>query len=287
MPNATCTADGCGKPLYLREMCRNHYNKSRRALAAPCSIVGCAAPAFGRGWCQMHYTRWSVHGDAAYEPPPRTSGPGVECSASDCDRDARAAGLCNKHYLRQWSTGTTDLETRTPEQRFLEKVDRRADDECWPFASVGSLSRGGYGIFMYEGKNWGAHVWAYSNFVGAIPAGYHIDHVRANGCTRRDCVNWVSHLEAVPPRINAYRGVNTKVSDELAVDLFYRWQAGESQVSLGLEIGVNSATLSRRFQRLRKEGLIPCGSPPGEPSRSLPDGAGSALPSSSGTGTAA
>src|SRR5581483_10202744 len=51
-----------------------------------------------------------------------------------------------------------------------------------------------------------AHRVVYQAFVGEIPAGYTIDHVRANGCTRTDCVNYLCHLEVVTMRENVLRG---------------------------------------------------------------------------------
>lgn len=92
---------------------------------------------------------------------------------------------------------------RDAPERFLAHVDRHGDDECWPFRSA--LNGHGYAQFSYNSKTIPAHVYAYSAFVGEIPLGYQVDHVRANGCCRRDCVNWVSHLEVVTSAENNLR----------------------------------------------------------------------------------
>lgn len=92
------------------------------------------------------------------------------------------------------------------EERFWSKVDRRSDDECWPW--LGGLKDAGYGIFQFGGRNgtWArAHRYIYELMVGPIPDGFEIDHVRANGCTRRDCVNYVQHLEPVTKQENNRR----------------------------------------------------------------------------------
>lgn len=90
--------------------------------------------------------------------------------------------------------------------RFWSKVDRRADDECWPW--LGSSNDAGYGIFMFGGRGgtWArAHRYMYELMIGPIPEGYEVDHVRANGCVRRDCLNYVRHLEAVTKQENIRR----------------------------------------------------------------------------------
>lgn len=93
--------------------------------------------------------------------------------------------------------------------RFLLKVDRRADDECWPW--LGAVQKKtGYGVFGRGpgSKTLSAHVVAIEYATGDLPPkGTHVDHVKKNGCTRRDCVNWVSHLEVVTPKVNAQRAV--------------------------------------------------------------------------------
>lgn len=44
-------------------------------------------------------------------------------------------------------------------------------------------------------------------FVGAIPDGYEVDHVKARGCRFKDCVR-PAHLEAVTGHVNILRGGN-------------------------------------------------------------------------------
>lgn len=50
-----------------------------------------------------------------------------------------------------------------------------------------------------------AHRAAHELFIGPIPEGFTIDHVRARGCQHRHCVN-PAHLEAVTHRENTMRG---------------------------------------------------------------------------------
>jgi hypothetical protein len=128
-------------------------------------VAGCDGIAIARGWCDKCYSRWRANGDPA---------------------------VCKQ------------IKNGDHEARFLSHVDRRGDDECWPWKS--GTGGGGYAIFTINGKSLRAHRWAYEHFVGPIPPGLTIDHVKASGCTRRDCVNWVSHLEPVTQGENTLRG---------------------------------------------------------------------------------
>lgn len=50
-----------------------------------------------------------------------------------------------------------------------------------------------------------AHRWSHEYFIGPIPEGLTVDHVKARGCTSTLCVN-PDHLEAVTQRENNLRG---------------------------------------------------------------------------------
>lgn len=68
---------------------------------------------------------------------------------------------------------------------------------CWELSGPGS---NGYTRIMVDGRTWLAHRWAYTYFVGPIPAGYEVDH----RCRNRRCSN-PEHLEAVTKRENCRR----------------------------------------------------------------------------------
>jgi HNH endonuclease len=136
---------------------------------AICSIEGCGRPEKARGWCNPHYKRWERFGNPLRGAPVRLYG------------------------LR--------------EQRFWAKVDRRGEDECWPW-TAGKLYNG-YGQF----DNQAAHRVAYELAIGPIPAGLQVDHACHNdtgcpggiGCPHRACCN-PTHLEIVTQRENILRG---------------------------------------------------------------------------------
>ena len=92
----------------------------------------------------------------------------------------------------------------TPEERFWAKVDKADPNACWLW--TGNLNGDGYGRLWVDGRMVSAHVFAYATFVGPIPEGLEIDHVRAKGCRHRHCVNYEEHLEAVTQQENIRRG---------------------------------------------------------------------------------
>jgi len=132
-------------------------------MAKVCAVESCDLPSRARGWCPKHYRRWKLYGDPAAVTVIR----GDELS------------------------------------RFWAKVDRRGNDECWPW--TGALTHDGYGRFRLRYSHEIAARTAYRLLVGPIPEGKQIDHVWERGCRRRDCVN-PAHLEPVTPAANTQRG---------------------------------------------------------------------------------
>lgn len=79
------------------------------------------------------------------------------------------------------------MHSLTIQERFLQKVDRRGDDECWPW--LASTFQAGYGLFWMGGRNVNASRAAYELFVGS--AG---DHEVCHTCDNRWCTNYIKHL---------------------------------------------------------------------------------------------
>ena len=70
--DATCSFEGCEKPVWARTLCGTHYSRWRRRgdVAAPlvqrrgtCSVEGCDDKHQARGYCDKHYRRLLDHGD--------------------------------------------------------------------------------------------------------------------------------------------------------------------------------------------------------------------------------
>ena len=96
----------------------------------------------------------------------------------------------------------------TPEElleqfpRFWSKVDFNGENGCWLWKRyIDSHPRaGGYGRFVLNRKQIGAHRVAYTLLKGEIPEGKEIDHL----CRVKKCVN-PDHLEAVTHAENLRR----------------------------------------------------------------------------------
>jgi hypothetical protein len=190
----TCEEDACDRPNYAKGMCKSHYNmmilKTRPESAAKRTVY------------IRRRARFVAHGDYGPDGLLRQKARGLTCSVLDCERPVRARGWCELHYNRWKRHGDPEFELIT-EDRFWAMTDRRGDDECWPW--TGRIGDNGYAHFKADGQQGLAHRWAYEHFVGPIPAGYTIDHVRNNGCTIKHCVNWLRHLEAVTQKENDRR----------------------------------------------------------------------------------
>jgi hypothetical protein len=92
------------------------------------------------------------------------------------------------------------------ERRLWAKVDRRGDDECWPW--LGAIT-GGYGVvspaLQRDGgfKSRRVHRIIYELLIGPIPDGLVPDHL----CRNRRCAN-PKHLEIVTNKENILRGIS-------------------------------------------------------------------------------
>lgn len=69
---------------------------------------------------------------------------------------------------------------------------------------TGVLDAWGYGEIRVDGRKQKVHRVMYEMFEGPIPDGLQLDHVKALGCTHRNCAN-VAHLEPVTPAENTRR----------------------------------------------------------------------------------
>lgn len=84
----------------------------------------------------------------------------------------------------RYIAGHRERALRRPlEERFWEKVARRAEDECWQW--TGARNRDGYGYLWNDGQMPRANrlVWELTN--GPIPAGMEVCH----SCDNPPCVN--------------------------------------------------------------------------------------------------
>lgn len=84
----------------------------------------------------------------------------------------------------------------TPAQRHYAMTDRDPVSGCWNWTGSDQDARG-YSRFFVEGKRMLVHRWAYTHFIGAIPAGETVHH----SCVNPKCSN-PDHLEVMSLRDN-------------------------------------------------------------------------------------
>lgn len=138
--------------------------------------------------------------------------------------------------------------TESDIERFWSKVDRRGDDECWPWRA-GVFKQTGYGAFWFDGQNVGAHRFS------AILAFGGCEDQALHSCDNRICVN-PQHLRWGTPADNMHdrsaRGrapvgvdhPNRKLSNEQVDDARARHAAGEGTSSIARTMGVTPQCIS-------------------------------------------
>ncbi len=86
------------------------------------------------------------------------------------------------------------------DERFWSKVNKDAPDGHWLW--TGATNReNGYPLFRVGDKLKRAHILAYEDVNGPVPANMDLDHL----CRNRMCVN-PAHLQAVTLKVNNERG---------------------------------------------------------------------------------
>lgn len=132
----------------------------------------------------LRYAWLLAHGEWPGSPVNR----GAVCGNAWCINPAHA------HLLDQGAREKAEAARRREARldwsaRFWRKVDRRAEEECWPW--LGARSGPGYGRFYAPGTGGYPHRASYILAHGAVPPGLVVRHT----CDHRWCVN-PAHLVA-------------------------------------------------------------------------------------------
>lgn len=159
----------------------------------PCSAKGCEQNALLRSGggpaCNRHYQLWIRHGN--FDGLPKTSrATSFECSHCK-GRFERAYGLAKSRRARpQYCSRNCELSAKraralaAASESFWSRVDKRADDTCWPWS--GQINESGYGVCNLVGHATTlAHRIAFTFSSGRDPGDLNVCH----SCDNPPCCN--------------------------------------------------------------------------------------------------
>lgn len=134
--------------------------------------------------------------------------------------------------------------------RFWRMVERRGDDECWPWA--GDTDKNGYGIFFYRGERRPAHELALSFTTGeARPDGFDTCHACDNPpCCNPACLRFGTRQDNMDDMIERERKprgeqhAQAKLTGDVVRAIRQRRASGALQSDLAVEYGVSAAYIS-------------------------------------------
>jgi hypothetical protein len=135
-----------------------------------------------------------------------------------------------------------------PIVRVLSKIERRGDDECWPYH--GKRHPEGHAQVWYQGKKWYAHRLVYTLLVGPIPDGM----VACHRCDNPPCMNPAHLFFGTIADNNADKVAKgrhekgathheVRVPYSVVVDARRRVASGERQRDVARSIGVAETTV--------------------------------------------
>lgn len=168
--------------------------KNSKFAGTVCSAPSCTNTAVtdstGEPICNTHYLRIRNHG--SYDLPERRRSRRVACANCESAFDKaysmrlkRALGNqfcsreCQNSYRRQQSLAVAPT-------RFWKQVEKRGENECWPW--IGALKKRGYGEFTWYGHGKRTHIAprvAYELSTGVYPGKLFVCHT----CDNPRCVN--------------------------------------------------------------------------------------------------
>jgi len=132
-------------------------------------------------------------------------------------------------------------------ERFHSHVSVHPKTQCWHWKAY--KTKEGYGNFSINGKSYRAHRFAYEYYREPLPefvqGGPELHHT----CATRGCVNpW--HLELCESaEAHQRKEGRAKLSRQQVEEIRLRYAAGEKQVHLAPEYGVNQGMISKITRR--------------------------------------
>lgn len=122
----------------------------------------------------------------------------VKCVIENCNKHMKykKSGLCQTHYIKQWSKLDVTPDEENKEAFFGNLKDRlriysvKDENGCWIWQ--GAKNTYGYGVVSDDGKIIKAHRASYEIFNGVLTEGTVVHHK----CSNASCIN-PKHLQAI------------------------------------------------------------------------------------------